>query len=827
MNAAPETHANAENQTPRLVFLVLSAFLLLLPYGLVLPGTPGGLKADEAAYYMMAMSLAFDGDAKLEAHDTDRLFDEFSGRRTRNLVVSSPDGWDTIYYGKPHLYSLLAAPFARVAGYRGILQFNMMLFLGLIWMLARSLRYTESSGKALLFASSFFLLSTTWNYAFWIQPEILSMFGVGGALFFGLKHPSESGGRLTNLAMAAASGGLLAIAVYNKPYIAPLGLVFLFGALHHGRTQQRRAALRWFAAWSAGAAFALIVSAASAWMLTGNPSTYLGVARDSATICEPGVMPLIPELEAAKAQLQQEQLVLASTVDSEPLGVAAGNQPVPSTEAPIATTSSAGAVATAAIADAADAAAVAEAAAEAATAKGNDKSWAWIFRIPPVTFKENVENILYFFVGRHTGLFLYFPFAAAAIACFLLAAWRNRRNGTNSQLEVERWTLLASSLGIGLLLLVFISWNWQGGGGFVGNRYFVVVVPAFGYLVTRLRALPLITAALAAGLFLGPSLVSPLGLVSPEPTLQAHTRSDPLSFFPLELTLKNLPGYYTERLGGMRLVARKDRWLRRGESFWVQGRSSTDITALADGPLGATAFLVTGITAEPATIDLDFAGALASVTVSAKESKMVTLTPQRHRKRHNPDHQQWNVYPLSVTSDQGSVMSWQRGMPRNPCPPFARNDVYEESFFAGAQVSILGPQERLEQDIYSIRWDAVTAPTEVTPEQPFLASVRATNTSSFAWPAANGAAAVKFSYHWLDATGTRVVDFNGVRSHLETDVSAGETVDLDMSVTAPKEPGDYLLEIDPLLEHVAWFKDREADAYRIAITVSPAMSPAP
>ena len=62
-----------------------------------------------------------------------------------------------------------------------------------------------------------------------------------------------------------------------------------------------------------------------------------------------------------------------------------------------------------------------------------------------------------------------------------------------------------------------------------------------------------------AGLLIGPLLLSPFGLPVPEPTLQAHTRNFPLRLFPLELSLRNIPGY--ERIGaggprGLRMVGR-------------------------------------------------------------------------------------------------------------------------------------------------------------------------------------------------------------------------------------------------------------------------------
>ena len=104
---------------------------------------------------------------------------------------------------------------------------------------------------------------------------------------------------------------------------------------------------------------------------------------------------------------------------------------------------------------------------------------------------------------------------------------------------------------MGLYFLTFIAWNWQGGGGFVGNRYFITAIPAFLFLVTEIRPPRLLLAGyVVAGLFLAPLLFTPFGAPVPEPTLQAHVRGLPFRFLPLELSLRNVPGYERVPVGG-------------------------------------------------------------------------------------------------------------------------------------------------------------------------------------------------------------------------------------------------------------------------------------
>ena len=87
--------------TARLGLVGISAFLLLFPFALGRPGAPTHLKADEAAYFGMALSLAHDGDLAFTARDVDRFFSEFPFQPVNNLILMSGDGWRTVSYAKP------------------------------------------------------------------------------------------------------------------------------------------------------------------------------------------------------------------------------------------------------------------------------------------------------------------------------------------------------------------------------------------------------------------------------------------------------------------------------------------------------------------------------------------------------------------------------------------------------------------------------------------------------------------------------------------------------------------------------------------------------
>ncbi len=73
--------------------------------------------------------------------------------------------------------------------------------------------------------------------------------------------------------------------------------------------------------------------------------------------------------------------------------------------------------------------------------------------------------------------------------------------------------------------------------------------------------------------------------------------------------------------------------------------------------------------------------------------------------------------------------------------------------------------------------------------------------------------------HWLREDGTRVVD-DDARARLPRDLAAGETVDIAIAVRAPEAPGRYLLELDLVQEHVAWFAHKGSPTARTLVTVT-------
>lgn len=94
-----------------------------------------------------------------------------------------------------------------------------------------------------------------------------------------------------------------------------------------------------------------------------------------------------------------------------------------------------------------------------------------------------------------------------------------------------------------------------------------------------------------------------------------------------------------------------------------------------------------------------------------------------------------------------------------------------------------------------------------------LVPMRVENVGSELWPA-SGQRMVVLSYHWLNSNG-EVVVFDGLRTRLPADVSAGCATLLPMQVQVPTEKGTFQLLITLVQEGVAWFVDQNPSSIRV------------
>jgi hypothetical protein len=97
------------------------------------------------------------------------------------VILQSPDGGETLLYGKPIFYPLYLAPFVRVAPIRGPLVANVLL-LGLAVILACRTMRRRLGWSAPLWGAAFVFASVTFAHVFWIHADLFLMSLVALAL---------------------------------------------------------------------------------------------------------------------------------------------------------------------------------------------------------------------------------------------------------------------------------------------------------------------------------------------------------------------------------------------------------------------------------------------------------------------------------------------------------------------------------------------------------------------------------------------------------------------------------------------------------------------
>ena len=71
---------------------------------------------------------------------------------------------------------------------------------------------------------------------------------------------------------------------------------------------------------------------------------------------------------------------------------------------------------------------------------------------------------------------------------------------------------------------------------------------------------------------------------------------------------------------------------------------------------------------------------------------------------------------------------------------------------------------------------------------------------------------------WLKADGSLLTDMDG-RYGIGKDLSPGQETEVPLLITAPKDPGEYTLEVDLVQEQVAWFSDKGSPTAKTKIMV--------
>ena len=163
--------------------------MLLCVYGALaltvdFPRAASGFKSDEATYYMMAYSLAEDGDLTYTKEDLVRVWREFpggpagvflkKGPHARRGALGSADPEPALSTASRSSIRCVAAPFVKLFGTNGFLVLHAILLAlvvlcGYLFLHARSGPLVSA-----LLASGFVMASVVPVYFVWLMPEVFN-----------------------------------------------------------------------------------------------------------------------------------------------------------------------------------------------------------------------------------------------------------------------------------------------------------------------------------------------------------------------------------------------------------------------------------------------------------------------------------------------------------------------------------------------------------------------------------------------------------------------------------------------------------------------------
>jgi hypothetical protein len=285
------------------------------------------------------------------------------------------------------------------------------------------------------------------------------------------------------------------------------------------------------------------------------------------------------------------------------------------------------------------------------------------------------RNLAYFFVGRHTGFAVYYFPGMLAILLFLVAT-RDR--------AIWQWFTLAAGLGTAVVLLIYMPFTWSGGGGPVGNRYFLGTYGVFLFILPPLQtAVPGLIAMAISGLFVGPLITNPL-YATRHPG--DHSKAGLYTWLPTELTMVNdlpvnvQPSRIRQPLGGdpplFAYFIDDNVYNREGDAFWVKGESTADI--LLRAPIAPesqaagvreapslridklTVILQSGPKPNRVTIDTGAGERVIDMAPSSQQTFEVEM-PAGVPYKYHPDFGTNYVYIVSITSSTGFVPMFENG----------------------------------------------------------------------------------------------------------------------------------------------------------------------
>jgi hypothetical protein len=232
-------------------------------------------------------------------------------------------------------------------------------------------------------------------------------------------------------------------------------------------------------------------------------------------------------------------------------------------------------------------------------------------------------NTYYFLVGRHAGFVPYY-FPGVVVLALWLVKWR----------DIRPWqvlTLLATGASTFVVLLM-MPHTWAGGGGPIGNRYFLNFYPALFFLLPPFGSIGAPLLAWAGGtLFTAQAVVNPF-MAARQPWINVDHGA--VRVLPVELTMVNDLPIRLDPVRGFGFPVGSDPELLlflidenvyppEPAGLWVHGDRRGDIVVRTKVPLSALRVTVSSPIANRASVS--FGGRSVTVDLKAGESMDVMM----------------------------------------------------------------------------------------------------------------------------------------------------------------------------------------------------------
>jgi hypothetical protein len=287
---------------------------------------------------------------------------------------------------------------------------------------------------------------------------------------------------------------------------------------------------------------------------------------------------------------------------------------------------------------------------------GRDEALTDIIFDKSVFWTNLLHNLKWFLVGRYAGLIPYFFPAVLALGAYLARAPRRA--------AWEHFVVLGGVAQI-LLFIIATPYTWGGGGGSIGNRYFMGAYGVFLFLLPSIQRVSIALVPWAVGLlFMAPLVMNPFATSSRPGDAAKH---GPLRLLPVELTMvldwpintegpPQVRAWFGDNPGlrdpGFQIYFFDDNAYppEEDKSFWVKGESKAEFLIKTDRPMKRLS-LTLSAGAVPTTVRAKLAGRSQEVALAAGASQQMTFTlPPGFAYQGR-----WPVWVASISSSDGFV----------------------------------------------------------------------------------------------------------------------------------------------------------------------------